>query len=127
MVVDGKEGESYDATGKGSLAFSPDSEHTAYLAKVGDKVLVVVDGTEGKPYDGIAGGSLIFSPDSKRVVYGAFLQGKAFVVVDGQEGKSYDGIITSVGGGIIFDSPDSFHYLAVRDSSVYLVEEKIAR
>jgi len=82
-----------------------------------------MDGKKGKLYDGVTGP--IFSPDSKRVAYGAFLEGKGFVVVDGEEGKSYDGIITSVGGGIIFDSSDSLHYLAVKGSDVFLVEEKI--
>ncbi len=50
---------------------------------------------------------------------------KWLVVVDGVEGKQYDGIVSLGGGRIIFDSPDSLHYLALRDNSVYLVEDKI--
>lgn len=95
------------------------------MAKAGDKWLVVIGGKGGKPYDDI--GSIIFSPDSKRLAYGAFLEDRGFVVLDGEEGKAYDGIITSVGGRIIFDSPDTLRYLTVKGSDVYLVEEKIAR
>ncbi|MCK4419024.1 hypothetical protein KAV79_04385 [Candidatus Aerophobetes bacterium] len=65
------------------------------------------------------------SPDSKRVAYVAEVGNKWFVVVNGEEGKRYDGIVTLGGGRIIFDFPDSFHYLALKGSSIYLVEEKI--
>ncbi len=112
---------------QGSFKVSPDSKRVAYVAKAGDKWLVVIGGKEGKQYDGIGRDSINFSPDSKRLAYGAFLEGRGFVVLDGEEGKAYDGIITSVGGRIIFDSPETLRYLAVKGSDVYLVEEKIAR
>lgn len=92
---------------------------------MGDKRFVVVDGEEGKHYGNIKRGSTIFSPNSKYVAYVAEEGTKQFVVVDGEEGKHYDDIITTGGGRIIFDSPDSFHYLSLKDNSVYLVEEKI--
>ncbi|MGR3309297.1 MAG: hypothetical protein ACUZ77_00835 [Candidatus Brocadiales bacterium] len=58
--------------------------------------------------------SFIVSPDNKRVAYVA------------EEGKQYVSIVTIAGGGIIFDSPDSLHYLAIKeDGGLYLVEEKI--
>jgi tetratricopeptide (TPR) repeat protein len=50
------------------------------------------------------------------------------VVVDGEEGKRYYLVLIEADGGrIVFDSPDSFHYLAVNEgfSSIYLVKEKI--
>ena len=50
---------------------------------------------------------------------------KHFVVVDGIEGKQYDVVVTAGGGKIVFDSPDSFHYLALEGDRVYLVEERI--
>jgi len=88
-----------------------------------------VDGKkEGKEYDGIFKNSLIFSSDGNQVAYAAVMISpivgpKCFVVVNGKEGKQYDNIIRQ--GGIIFDSPDSLHYLALKGSDIYLVEERI--
>jgi len=74
------------------------------------------------------------SPDSKRVAYVAQLGKKWFVVVDGKEEKQYDEIVMKGGQGarIIFETPVSLHYLAVkahgegeRQQSIYLVEESI--
>lgn len=42
------------------------------------------------------------------------------VVVDGQEGKQYDELVS----GIIFDSPDRFHYLASKGNEIYIEERK---
>ncbi len=70
--------------------------------------------------------SFVVSPDSKHVAYGARVGGKCFVVVDGREGKKYDAIVSIGGGRIIFDSPDSLHYLAIKkDNEIYLVQENI--
>jgi WD40 repeat protein len=122
VVVDGKEEGPYDGFGAGTLIFSPNSERIAYTAQVGGKWFTVVDGNEGKRYD--EGRSLIFSPDSRRVAYLAITGDKMFVVVDGEEGNPYD-VITFVGQRIVFDSPDSFHYLARKDRDIYLVEEML--
>ena len=65
---------------------------------------------------------LLFSPDSQHVAYAAIKGDKQFVVVDGKEGTRYDGLS---GKGIIFDSPDTFHYLAAKGNSIYLVEERM--
>ncbi len=72
--------------------------------------------------------SVKVSPDGRRVAYvtvhsGWFAGQKQFVVVDGKEEKPYDGLVR--GGRIIFDSPDSLHYLAWKGDDMYLVEEKI--
>ncbi len=67
--------------------------------------------------------SLIVSPDSQRVAYVAWVGNELCVVVDGIEGKQYDGILR--GAKIIFDSPNSLHYLAVKRNDFYLVEERI--
>ncbi|HDQ00520.1 MAG TPA: hypothetical protein ENN22_15240 [bacterium] len=69
--------------------------------------------------------SLKVSPDRKRVAYAAQVGNKRFVVVDGKEEKQYDGIGIIGGGRIVFDSPDSLHYLVLKGSSIYLVEERI--
>lgn len=112
-----------------SFKVSPDSQHLAYVAGIGEKWLVVMDGEEGKQYDGIGAGTLIFSPNSQHLAYAARIGEKRFVVADGQEGKQYDGIINLYGARIVFDSPDRLHYLAVNYANnkmnIYLVQEKI--
>ncbi len=94
-----------------SFTVSPDNQHIAYVARRGNKVVVMVDGKAGKEYDGI-GTAPIFSPDSQRLAYGAGRGRKWIVVVDGREGKEYDGIME---GDPVF-SPDSEHvaYRAAR-------------
>ncbi len=99
-----------------ALALQEDSERI-----ISESLIVHIDSSS------VVQGSFKVSPDSKHVAYGAFLEGRGFVVLDGEEGKAYDGIITSVGGRIIFDSPETLRYLTVKGSDVYLVEEKIAR
>jgi hypothetical protein len=124
VVVDGKEGKRYDFLGT-TLIFSPDSKRVAYVAKEGDKKFVVVDGKEGKRYVSI-GTIPVFSPDSKHLAYVAEADHKQLVVVDGQEGKEYAGIINIGRRKIIFNSPNAFHYLAVRGGNrIYLVNERI--
>jgi Tol biopolymer transport system component len=51
--IDGKEEKPYDEIKQGSLVFSPDGKHLAYIVKVNKKWAVVVDGKERKPYDSI--------------------------------------------------------------------------
>jgi len=126
VVVDGKEEKRYDGIGAGSLIFSPDSKRLAYGARLGNKWFMVVDGKEEKQVDSI--GTVSFSPDSQRVAYGAVVGKKSLVVADGKEGTEYDAVISggrSSGGRIVFDRPDIFHYLVVKGSELYLVEEKI--
>jgi len=122
VVIDGQEGKQYDAIVTGRLIFSPDSQRVAYVAKEGNKQFVVFDGQEDKQYDSI--GPAIFSPDSRRVAYVAQVGDKQFVVVDGEEGRKYDAIV-GIGWQIVFDSPDSIHYLARKGNSIFLVEEMI--
>lgn len=104
---------------------SPDHRRVAYAAGSGNKRVVVVDGKEGKQYNSTS--HPIFSTDSKRVAYAATEGNKGFLVVDGKEGKQYDDVISRRlhGGGIVFDSPNRFHYLALKGNGVYLVEETL--
>jgi len=78
----------------------------------------VVDGKDMEQYDGT--GALIFSPDSKSVLYMAGKNNKWFVVIDSKEGKAYDHLFLQT--GIIFDSPESLHFLSVTGDNLYLVE-----
>jgi hypothetical protein len=118
--VDGVEGKEYD--GVGGVVFSPDSQRVAYMARRGDKVLVVMDGVEGKEYDAI-GVYPVFSPDSKRVAYEAKRGGKQLVAVDGVEGKEYDRFLE--GSRLVFDSPSQLHTLARRGNEILRVEIEI--
>lgn len=118
VVVDGKEGKQYDGIEAGTPIFSPDSKRVAYGALLRGRWFVVVDAKEEGHYDG----GVTFSPDSKRLAHGAKVDRHWFVVVDGMEGKRYDASVP--GGKIIFDSPGSLHYLAVKGGEIILVEER---
>lgn len=123
IVVDDKEGKTYDDIPTQSPIFSPDGLRVAYLAKSGNKQFVVVDGKEGKAYDHLD--HLVFSPDSKYLAYVAYFGEKCVVVVNGTESSAYTNFLH--GSKIVFDSPDSLHYLAMIEQSVYLVQEKLKR
>ena len=80
-----------------------------------------------QPYDGIAEGSIVFCPDSQKIAYWAKVDDKWSVFINGKDGKKYDRVISGGGEKIIFDSSDKFHYLAIKDSNIYLVEEIIKK
>ncbi|WP_143311843.1 TolB-like translocation protein [Candidatus Methanoperedens nitratireducens] len=125
VVVDGKE-KQYGGSGRDILTFSSYSKHggetnMAYKEnEVNTGGGMLADKKDG--YDSIIEGTLTFSPEGRHVVYGVFDGSRQFVVVDERRGKGYDSIIfTDKGGNIIFDSPDTFHYLALKDGGIYLV------
>jgi DNA-binding beta-propeller fold protein YncE len=128
-VVDGQEGKPYKDLIQTGPVFSPDSQHLAYVAQLADdRHVVVVDGKEGIPYDLIVGGWVGFSPDSRHVVYAAKSGNDRFVVLDAGEGRRYDRVLNGNQGDasphtVVFDSSNRFHYLAMRGSDVYVVEE----
>jgi hypothetical protein len=100
IVLDGKE-EIYDSSLGSAPVVSPDSQHVAYAAMVGQQWFVVRDGQKSSAYDGVD--VLLFSPDSRRLAFMAKRGGQWLSVVDGQEGKPYKDIIQT---GAVF-SPDS--------------------
>jgi len=125
VVIDGQEGKQFDAIGNGSIIFSPDSNHVVYCAQTDNKRFVVINGKEEKKYDDVGNKSLVFSPDSKYLAYMAQSDNKHFVVFGAEKQNFYDNILNLTMGGIVFDSSDRFHYLAIRDKSVYLVEGRV--
>lgn len=120
VVVDGNESERYELTGQ--LTFSPDSRRVVYSAQLNKKWFLVVDGNGGKTFDDIGMRYLTISP------YDADLSNEHLLVIDefimNKDGKKYR-IISTRQGDIVFDGTHSFHYLALRDKKVYLVEERI--
>jgi len=136
VVIDGKKEYGIDL-GLSNPIFSPDSKRVAYEALVHHRDCVFVDGKEVMALSDVFG-PLLFSPDSQHIAWvntmmvieqdekGKELRSRHeyFVVMDGKEGKQYDGFLEGV--RIIFDSPHTFHYLAIKESNnIYLVEEKI--
>ena len=121
MVLDGKAGKWYSEVIQLIAVFSPDNLRFAYAAEKDSKRMVIADGIEYEPYNEIL--SIGFSPDSKRVVYSVKQDNTEMVVVEGNKGRVYDNILGE--GGIVFESPDVFHYLAKKGNAIYLVEEKI--
>jgi hypothetical protein len=91
VVLDGVEGNRFDAIDNNSLIFSPDSKHFAYRAIKGKKQFYVIDGN-GTGYDGVASGSLVFSQDCNHSAYIAMQNKEHFVVLDGREGKRFSDI-----------------------------------
>ncbi len=123
VVVDGVRSGAYSFVGKQFFAFSPDSEHYAYLAYRGGELVIVADGREQMlgPHSRENFAYVGFSRDGKHVAYSARASGggPCAVVLDGSEGKEYD--------GVAFDSPrfspDSrrFAYLALADRESWVV------
>lgn len=102
--------------------FSADGRHLAYSASTGRGVVVVTDSTECCEHQDIL--SLSYSPDGNHVVYTAVEGGRFSVCIDSDPGHAYDWVfINKPGGSFVFDAAGRFHYLALKKSSVVLVEE----
>jgi hypothetical protein len=84
----------------------------------------VVDGKRRPRYDMI--GYLTFTPDGRSVLYAAIRGKKTFTVVEDKEAAhQYDAIWMPRGGRFTFTAPKKFHYLAVNDGNMVLVEEEL--
>jgi hypothetical protein len=124
VVLDGREGHIFDRVGGNTLTFSPDSRHFGYIARAGRASFAVVDGKRKHGYDMV--GYLTFSPDGKHYVYAATKGAEAFTVVDEREAAHrYQSIWTVPEARLLFQSRTKFHYLAVKDESLLLVEEEL--
>jgi hypothetical protein len=128
LVLDGKEDFRGDGKHGVQVRFTRDGKKLYWAYQIGEKAVVVADGTESKPWDRI-GDEIVLGPGDRHFAYAAKSEGKWTVVVDGAPGTSYDFIVAFrekyKGGGIVFDSPGSFHYLARHGKQVLLVEERI--
>jgi len=121
IVANNKESKHYSDVLQATTVFSADNRRLAFAVEDDTKRFVVADNLEGQVYQDIL--HLAFSPDGKRLIYSARLGNKELVVVDGKNGTPYDELPGL--GMICFDSETSFHYLARKGKTIFLVEEKI--
>jgi WD40 repeat protein len=105
VVVDGKQGETFEGIADASLVFSPDGKHFGYVGTRPGKQYAVLDG-EAHEYRGVSKQGIVFSPTGGRVGWVAAREGSFVAVVDGQESAPYDGIAPQ---GVQF-SPDGKHF-----------------
>lgn len=95
MVINGKEGETYNQIGEFSTKASPDNTNFAYVGiKENGKQVLVIDAVAGKEYDSIDGklsnyGIDFFTPIGNKLFYKARANGKVYLVANGKEGKAY--------------------------------------
>ncbi len=124
VVVDGKVERTFDAIGGGSLVFSRDSRTLGYIARSGYARFVVIGGARKSRYKMVA--YLNFSPDSRHYAYVALKESRTFTVVDDLPAvHRYESAWNPPGAKLLFDYRDQFHYIAVNDDELFLVEEKI--
>lgn len=98
------------------FVFSPNGEHYAYKALVGDKRIAVLDGSEGPQYDEIY--KIVFSQDGVRYAYMADKGDKVVVVVDGREEGPYE---STTGESVISSAGQHVLYTIVKEGTNYVV------
>jgi len=114
----------FDRIGGGTLVFSPSGRHLAYVARSGRWSFVVADGNRKPRYDMV--GYLTFTPDGRYPVYAAVKGKKTCTVVEDKEAShQYDAIWMPRGEPLRFVGPTRFRYLAVKEGSIYMVEEQL--
>ncbi len=94
--------------GDTAFTFSPDGQHSGFVAYRGGKAFLVLDGHEGPAFDDAK--LPVFSPDSRRSAYKAKRADMCSAVIDGEAGPEHDSIYQ------IAFSGDSWHvaYTATR-------------
>ena len=124
VILDSKPERSFDAIGGGSLVFSPDSRTLGYIARSGYARFVVIGGARKPRYTMVA--YLNFTSDSRHFAYVALNETGAFTVVDNLRAvHRYESIWNPPARKLLFDYRDQFHYIALKDNEIFLVEEKI--
>jgi hypothetical protein len=86
----------FDGLLSGTLRFSEDGSHLAYVAADAGTSKVVIDETVGPAVDGV--GELQISRDGAHVAYAARLSGRGFVVFDGATSGPWDAVAELVLG-----------------------------
>jgi dipeptidyl aminopeptidase/acylaminoacyl peptidase len=140
VVANGQEQRIFDRVGGGTLVFSADSTRLGYVGRANHKSYAVIGSVAaGKGAKGGKGesrakkktgyemvGYLTFTPDNAHFVYAASDLRQAFTVIDDREATHrYDSIWNVQGARLLFDSHKSFHYMAIKDGNIILVEEEV--
>ena len=151
VVLDGVPSDSFEAVMQGSLTFSPNGKHLAYVVASGNQFRVVIDGELGFIYESIA--ALRFCPDSETLVYivrerrqeyiamdkeliGPFNQiadytigqnGKLGILVSDQDGwrvviDGHKGQVFDNLGSIQFSKNGQYAYAAERDNKWHVIQ-----
>jgi hypothetical protein len=120
VVVDENESKVYEGVGEGSLSFTGDSQHIAYVVGERGKFLVVIDTTESERYDALQAGSLITSPDGRFIAYQVALHGQSVIRVNEQESLAYGGFLRDRKS--IYCRDNTFHAIAARESWIFRVD-----
>jgi hypothetical protein len=127
VVLDGICSDLYEGIGRTGFNFSADSKRFAYSAINEQHSFGVIDGRETIRYDGIGANTPFFSPEDRHCVLVASVVKKLSVLIDEEPGEIYKSIVMRDGGGVQFSAVDAFHYIALVDEELYLVEEKITK
>ena len=127
VVLDGLCSDFYEGIGRTGFNFSADSKRFAYSAINEQHSFGVIDGRETIRYDGIGAHTPFFSPEDRHCVLVASVVKKLSVLIDEEPGPIYKSIVMRDGGGVRFSAADAFHYIALIDEELYLVEEKISQ
>lgn len=90
VTIDGRRSAGYRAIAAWSMAFSADSRHVTYAARMNGHWAVIHRGRRGPAWDGI--GEIVLS-DSGRLAYAAERAGSWRVIVDGRAGPRFDAIL----------------------------------
>ena len=107
LVINGRDGKTYDRAMFQGEAFSADGRNFACAVERGGRWLMLHDGVEGKPYDEV--GSPVLSPNGKRLAYAAKERSDWAVVVDGVKGRPYAKLGSRIDGAGPTFSPDGQH------------------
>jgi hypothetical protein len=117
VVLDGKEGPTFDGVGEDSLRFSPDSKRFMYAAGRAQLLFAVIDGIESRVPEEMLAPGPVFSPDSRHVAYAGGPGGKngrSWLVVDGQKSEPYNQI-----GGFRFENSHLIRAIAMRHDALF--------
>jgi DNA-binding beta-propeller fold protein YncE len=127
IVVDRQETPiPYEALSYKSPAYTPDGR-LVYIAKKGDKAVVVVDGKEQQAYDKIGQAIPIFSEDGRSIAYSARNMGSPEVVIlNGKAGPGFDYIPPM---SLVFSHDGRLAYGARYDNQMWsvVVDGKLGR
>lgn len=118
VVVDDKEGPTFDYIWSGGLHFSDDGKHFAYRAERGGKHFAVVDGVEHGPYERVSAPAFRDYKDRGFVfAFDAVRDGREMFVVNGQEFAADD----PKGRALFFGEEATRPREVVRDGKHYVV------